>query len=146
MSHPKRRNDMPLLSLQQVYKQWNCHFSRWGEKLKRMRRNKEYICPVLLLEWSISVKKRPHKRKKGYWICLFFFFFLLLILKLIFAFQQTNCPVSIWSQRRGVVSLPLLEGVLWSFTFPLLCHPHQGKNVKNMHLISFICFWFFLFF
>lgn len=76
-------------------------------------------------------------------------FIVLLNLQLIFIFQQTNHPVSIRSERRGVVSLPLLEGVLWSFTFPLLRHPHQGKNVNSSlkmiakYFCLFVCVFFF---
>lgn len=43
--------------------------------------------------------------------------------------QQADSDVSIWSQRGGAISLPHLEGVLWSLAFPLLGHTNQGEQL-----------------
>lgn len=47
-----------------------------------------------------------------------------IILVFVSLLQQTDCHVSGRSRRGGAVSLPHLEGVLWSLAFPLFCHPH----------------------
>lgn len=73
--------------------------------------------------------------------CSSSFFFYWIIIGFV-VLQQTDCNVSVGAQRRGVVSLPRLEGVLWCLAFPLLCYSHQGKTVQVrslIHIIELVC-------